>query len=405
MKYIKKLNNCIACDSNKLHVILNLGNQPLANSFLKNKNKNELKFPLKLCKCKNCHHLQLSHAVDPDKLFKNYLYVSGTTTTQLQYFEWFAKQTFKKLKFIPQNILDIGCNDGSQLDVYKKYGIKTYGIDPAKNLYKLSSKNHNVVCDYFNSYKYPKDTKFDLIICQNAFAHNFDQKQFLEKAKTLLANNGKIYITISQAKMIENNEFDTIYHEHLSFYCVNSMNILCKRVGLNLNNVLVHPIHGTTYIFEISKNIFKNDNLNKFLLKEKKAKLNLESTYIKYAGKCKQISKNFVNKIKELKKKQYVLIGYGAPAKANTFLNYCKIDLDFVIDDNSLKQNLYTPGRKIKIYNSSKLKDIKLNNQNVCFVPLAWNFFEEIYKKIKLIRNKKTDLYLKYFPHIKEIKP
>ena len=161
-----KIKNCLACGSKKLSEILNLNKQPLANSYQKNLYKKEKKYELKVNTCLKCTHLQLSIAVDPKIIYRNYNYVSSTTKTYLNYMNKFYKFCIKNSsKFIKKNILDIGCNDGSQLDVFKKNNFKTFGVDPAKNIYKISSKKHKIYCSFFDKKIVKKiNQKFDLII-------------------------------------------------------------------------------------------------------------------------------------------------------------------------------------------------------------------------------------------------
>ena len=169
-----KIKNCLACGSRKLVKILDLNRQPLANSYLKSQNAKEKKYELKVNTCLKCTHLQLSIAVDPRVIYRNYDYVSGTTKTYLNYMKEFYKFCIKNsLQPVYKNILDVGCNDGSQLDEFKKKNFKTFGVDPARNIYKISSKKHKIYCDFFNKKTVKKiNKKFDLIILQNSFAHN-----------------------------------------------------------------------------------------------------------------------------------------------------------------------------------------------------------------------------------------
>jgi len=389
---------CVVCGQSDLIEVLDLGIQPLANSFKNTKTDHENCYPLRMNRCEYCSHLQLSHFVHPDELFKNYLYVSGTSKTQLEYFEWFAKMVSDKIKTNNGKVLDIGCNDGSQLDFLKTIGFETFGIDPAINLHPLSSKNHNVICDYFNEDNVQFSEKFNLIICQNAFAHNYNQLQFLEKSKSILANNGLIFITISQALMIMNNEFDTIYHEHYSYYNVKSMDILCKRAGLFLVDMIPHPIHGTSYIFVISSTNNPSQNIQRLIEEERVNGLHDSNVYKNYSAQAKKISKDFKLITDELRTKGFTLIGYGSPAKGNTMLNFSDVVLDFIVDDNPLKQNKFTPGTSIPIYGIDSLDKYK-NLDSICFIPLAWNFFDEISKKISNKRTGKTT-YIRYFPFV-----
>ena len=290
MKNCEEIKECIACGNNNLVPLLDLGLQPLANSFLKSDEELEPYFPLATKYCKDCFHVQLTHKVNPDLLFKNYLYVSGTAKTQLEYFDWFAKFVVENGK--PARVLDIGCNDGSQLDAFKRYGTLTFGVDPAENLYEKSSKNHHVVCGYFDENIYLAN-EFDAVICQNAFAHNYNQLSFLRNMKRVLSDNGLIYITTSQADMIMNGEFDTIYHEHLSFYTIKSMNELCKRADLNLIEVLKHPIHGNSFIFVISKSKSRPAYIELKMNEEKLWNLYDPNLYEAYVIECKEMIGEF----------------------------------------------------------------------------------------------------------------
>jgi len=200
---MKKIENCLCCDNNKLLKILDLNKQPLANSY-HDMNKKLDEFPLALNLCDNCYHLQLTHAINPDLMFKNYLYVSGTTNTLKKYFEWFASFTLS-YKSDSKSILDIACNDGTQLDCYKKLGLITYGIDPAKNISLLSkNKGHEIIIDYFNEKSIGKlnNKKFDIITAQNVFAHNSYPLEFLKMCNKILNNDGYLFIQTSQANMV-----------------------------------------------------------------------------------------------------------------------------------------------------------------------------------------------------------
>ena len=369
--------------------------QPLANLYLKNKNINEKKYELKVNTCLDCTHLQLSIAVDPKIIYQKYDYVSGTTKTYLRYMRDFYKFCVKNSsKTVYKNVLDIGCNDGSQLDVFKKKKFKTYGVDPAKNIFKISSKKHKIYCEFFNKKTIRKiNRKFDLIILQNSFAHNPKPYELLINLKKLMHEKSTLIIQTSQADMCKNKEFDTVYHEHINFFNVKSMLELTKRAKLKLHNVEKRSIHGSSYLFVI-KLRSKSNKIKKILKKEKFLNYNY---YKNWAGECSQIVKNIKKKI-EIIKKEKIIIGYGAAAKANTFLNFSKIKLDYIIDDNKFKQNKFCPGSKIPIKSRYFLKTIK---EDISLLPLAWNFYNEIKNKVKNIRPKKKDTFILCFPKFK----
>ena len=392
------INNCRCCNS-EVTKLLDLNNQPLANSYHA---EGEIidEFPLALNICEKCFHTQLSVVVNPELMFKNYLYVSGTTNTLKEYFDFFAKFTIERYKAhynkSPQSVLDIACNDGTQLDFFKKYNVDTYGIDPAENLLSLSNYKHNIICDYFPSSKIQR--KYNIIVAQNVFAHTHNIFDFLKQCYNILEDEGTLYIQTSQSNMILNNEFDTIYHEHLSFFNSSSMKIIVDRCKLNLNNVFKFDIHGSSYIFEISKNKY-DTNIESVIVQEYERGLYNIETYNLFAANAKKVTTDLKEVISKYKKEGYTIIGYGAAAKGMTLLNFGKIQMDYIIDDNSLKHGLLTPGMNISIGDISILKEKEFTK--ILFVPLAWNFYTEIYKKIKQQRNCAQDVFVKYFPSIK----
>lgn len=381
---------CRVCSNKNIICILDLGLQPLANSFHNNVKDLE-KYPLKLMLCNNCFHLQLSHIVNPDILFKNYIYVSGTSNTLIKYFEWFAQYTLNKQKMYDGTlsnikVLEIACNDGSQLDVYSKYNyIKTIGVDPAENIYSISSKkNHKIYCDYWCDkicdIIIKEYTDVDIIIAENVFAHTEDIHLFLENCKRVMTEKSVLFIQTSQSNMILNNEYDTIYHEHLSFFSVKSMFTVVQKHGLYLNNVDKSDIHGTSFIFEISKT--KNtQNINNMLLKETQLGLHSTDFYAKYSIACINNTDKLKRKLQEYKENGYKIISYGASAKGNTVLNFMNCDyIDYIVDDNNMKWGMYTPGTNIIVRQPSYLK-YEINK--IAILMLTWNFRDEIMRKVK----------------------
>jgi SAM-dependent methyltransferase len=422
MENCTELTSCVACGSHNLKLTLDLNTQPLANSYKMNKDDVQEEYPLAINRCTDCYHIQLTHSVDPHLMFDDYLYVSGTSNTMHSYSENFAKYASKTHSMYtsnqePKHVMDIGCNDGTQLDYFKQMGHYTYGVDPAQNLFERSSKNHTIWCDYFCE-EFIDETilspdgdpmKFDIISAQNVFAHGPEPLKFLENAKHMMHSNTLLFIQTSQAFMVRNNEFDTIYHEHISFFNIQSMNELCKRAGLYLLDVQYMPIHGTSYAFVISKSPeirtpFMEGKIDQLIEIERNAGMYDEQTYIDYTKNADEIVKMLKYETDYVQQNMigWNVVGYGAAAKGMTLLNYSKIKLDFIVDDNPLKQGRFTPGSSIPIVSIDKIDDLT----TTLFVPLAWNFFDEIRRKIKERRNKedhKYDRFITYFPRV-EIK-
>jgi SAM-dependent methyltransferase len=388
-----EITSCIACGSNDLNLFFDLGRQPLANAYRNSPDEHEDVFPLAVNSCKNCRHVQLTHAVKPSLMFKNYAYLTGVSNTTKKFFDWFAYYSINAVKGNPKTVLDVGCNDGSQLDVYKRYGLETYGIDPAENICEIAAKNHNVVCDFFTNN--PFDKRFDIVIIQNAFAHNNDQYALLNNLKACMSDNGLIFIATSQADMIVNGEFDTIYHEHISFYNTKSMSILAERCGLFLIDVQRYHIHGGSYIFVLSKNNTPNESVQESILQEEQRGFYSPDTLRKFTAKAIIATVKFEKIIEDRRSQGYKIVGYSSPAKGQTFLNYANTTLDFIIDDTPFKQNKYTPGTSIHVVGQEGFD--RIEQDKVAFVILAWNFYDEIVSKIKAKRPNKQDIFINYF--------
>lgn len=385
-----QIEQCLCCGNDNLFVVLDLNNQPPANSF-HTETESPDNYELKLMGCDSCWHTQLSIAVDPAELFKHYLYVSGTSKTLKDYFDWFAGHYTEATA---GKVLDIACNDGTQLDSFKQLGWTTYGVDPAENLFAASSaKGHSVTCDFWSTEVAQSLPEFDLIVAQNVFAHTANINEFLQACKTVMHNDTTLVIQTSQANMFDNNEFDTIYHEHISFFSTLSMKTVCERNGLHLNNVYKTDIHGTSYVFEIGLAYAVSGSVESHLMQEQtRYSKDFFEQYRSNAINCLNQLKTFVD-INRLNKR---VVGYGAAAKGMTVLNAGSIKLDYIVDDNPLKQGLLSPGINIPIVSNQQLID---SEEDIIIIPLAWNFYDEICKRVKELRPNNKDLFVRYFPH------
>jgi SAM-dependent methyltransferase len=399
MKNCIELNECLACGSTDLKLELNLGEQPLANNFLSNPGKNET-YPLAVNRCTACCHLQLTHVVDPEIIYRDYAYVSGTSQTYLDYMRWFAKWCREYSDRWRGHVLDIGCNDGSQLDAFASLGFNTYGVDPAENLYATSSaKGHRIVCGFWDkkSIKQLAHDRFDIVVAQNSFAHNPDPVKYLKLLAPLMKEKGLFFIQTSQADMVRNGEFDTVYHEHVNFYNINSMYELARRADMYLVDAVKTPIHGTSYVFVLSTSNLKPKHVKNLLAME--SDLMNPKVYSRWVSVAEEIKNDFAATCHEYRESGYRLVGYGAAAKGMTLLNYAQVDLDVIIDDNPLKQGTYSPGRDIPVVSSDYLNELT-DKDRVLFIPLAWNVYTEIKSKICSVRQMPDDRFLRYFPEV-----
>ena len=384
--------NCRCCGSNKLKRVLSLGYQPLANNLLENITDEYKEYPLELNVCEDCFNCQLSVAIDSDEMFSNYLYKSSTTKSFRDHFAAAAKKYINDFKLDKDSyIIDVGSNDGIGLKPFLDEGFSNIqGIEPAKNLADLANKNGiNTFHGYLDEKALnPIKNGADLILASNVFAHADDLKSMAESMKKLIKPDGKIIIEVQYIlKTIKDLTFDNIYHEHTNYWSVTSLDKFFKDLGLKIFNVEEIDTHGGSIRVYVSqeKEIRISKNVQDFLKNEENFGLKKISTYIDFGKKIENLKKQVLKNIKSIKETYPSIIGYGAPAKASTALNYFKIkdEIDFIVEDNQLKHEKFIPGVKIPIVSKEKIK----NNDAVILV-LAWNFFDEIKKNNSNIKNK-----------------
>jgi len=405
MENCQPITECLACGNQDLVLTLDLGNQPLANNFRSTAGtEGEARYPLAINRCTHCNHLQLTHAVDPELIYRNYLYVSGTSLTYLEYMTWYANWVREQFNYWVDTVLDIGCNDGSQLDAFRRAQFRTWGVDPAENLHSFSSARHKVVCGFWNEQTAAQldRSEFQVITTQNAFAHIPDPLSYLKLAAEHLRKDGKIFISTSQADMVLNGEFDTIYHEHISYYNAYSMKCLAERAGLYLVDVIKTPIHGTSYIFVLAKQPLNEHRVKNILAMEQAAGLQTAMTYYDWNHRVERLLEALSEQVEEFRGFGLFkhVIGYGAAAKGMTLINASGVKLDAVIDDNPLKQGTYCPGTAIPVVSKDYIEQLP-RDEATLFIPLAWNFYDEISRKIKSIRDQEGDAFMRYFPELR----
>ena len=387
------LDKCVACGGSNLVQFLDLAKQPLANNYHDGSGAGE-SYQLGLNLCTDCYHTQLPVSVNPKEMFDHYLYVTGTSQTLRDYCDWFAEFVDAREDIDHGNILDIACNDGTQLDSFRKLGWKTFGVDPAKNLFEIALEKGHMVRNAYWPISYPQ---MDVITAQNVCAHTPNPLEFLEGVKTSLAPNGTAYIQTSQSQMYQRNEFDTTYHEHISFFSANSMNTLAKRAGLVLTDIVITPIHGDSYVFVLKHPGAEIKNsVTETIRKEAKEGRQSPNFYHLFGNNARKIVEQLKDLVTKCQAEGTPVVGYGAAAKGMTVLNANDIQLDWIVDDNELKQGLLTPGTNIPIKDRSSL-DI---DEHIVVVPLAWNFFDEIKSNVEAIRKDKSTQYVQYFPRV-----
>ena len=378
--------DCRSCGNKSLKRFISLGYQPLANNLKNNKNDKVKFYPLEVNFCENCFNCQLSVSIDSKEMFSNYLYTSSTSKVFRSHFEEAAKNYVKEFKLKKKSfIIDVGSNDGVALKPFKDMGFKKIlGIEPAKNLAKLANNKGIKTKNMFLTLKNLKKIKgnADLILASNVFAHSDNLKEMAQCMCKLLKKNSVIVIEFQYIiNTLKDMTFDNIYHEHYNYWSLTSFLNFIKNFKLKIYKVKKIDTHGGSLRVYLSNNIkIKEDkSVKKILKEEERFGIKKFSTYENFGKKITKLKKNFLKNIQNLKKnnKEKKIIGYGAPAKATTALNFygIKNEIDFIIEDNPMKHNKFIPGVDIQIKSKNKIK----NDDNILIV-LAWNFFEDIKK-------------------------
>ena len=376
---------CRSCGNTNLKRFISLGFHPLANNLLKKQKEKCEFYPLEVNYCNECHNCQLSVSVDAKKMFSNYLYTSSTSKIFKDHFVRASKKYIKDLKLSRKKsyIIDVGSNDGVALKPFLELGFKkVLGIEPAKNLAKLANKNRirtfNGFLEKKNLYKIKKNA--DLILASNVFAHSDKLKEMAECMLKLLSKKGTLIIEVQYLiNTLKDLTFDNIYHEHYNYWSLTSLVNFFNQFNAKIFKSEQVNTHGGSLRIYIKKDmkVKVENSVTQMLKNEENFGIKEFKTYKDFGEKVYNIRNNVRKNIKNLKRENKSIIGYGAPAKATTALNFFGIsnEIDFIVEDNKLKHNKFIPGVQIPIKNKSKIK-----NKNNTLIVLAWNFFQDIKK-------------------------
>ena len=392
--------SCLACGGEELRPVLSLGDQALANSYRDPGDTSpERTFPLDLNRCPRCFHCQLGTAVDPDLLYRNYLYVSGTTATLRSYFEWFATRIATAAPGA-RSVLELACNDGTLLNVLRARGYEVAGVDPAENLRALTAEaGLDVRCTYWTEAEADAlGRQFDVLVAMNVLAHGADPLGFLRACNQALRPGGRLFVQTSQAFMIDRGEFDTIYHEHHSFFTTRSMQALAGRAGLRVVAAEHVPVHGTSLLFTLSADLPVEPSVGTMLTQEEARGLYQDATYDRFAADAASVRTRLAAVVAAHKQRGFRVLGYGAAAKGNTVLQFANgAGVEAVVDDNVLKQGRNLPGTGLPVLTPGALAAIA---DPVLHVVTAWNFRDEIVRRIRAVRPQMADRFVAYFPDV-----
>lgn len=381
--------DCRLCGSTDLVEVFSFGETPPANAYLSPDalDTAEILASLVVRACTACKLVQLRDVVDPEVLFRNYLYVAGTSPVFVAHFAEYAKTVAKRFGLTKRSlVVDVGSNDGVLLSHFKKLGMKILGIDPAKNIAAEATKNGLPTLPEFFTPEIAHSVRKEhgtasVITANNVFAHTDDVVGFVESVKELLAPGGVFVFEAQYLKdFIEKNLFDMTYHEHLCYYHLTPLVPFFKRLGLRVFDVEQVPTHGGSIRVYVrwDKGPHKTTPRVAKMLKEEAA-LNNISTYHAFGKRITTIGEKLRSLLGELRGQGKRVVGYGAPAKATTLCYALGIDgetLEYIVDDSKMKQGLHMPGTHIPIKSPEVLYS---NKPDVCLI-LAWNFADSIVK-------------------------
>lgn len=394
---------CRICDSKDFSLIVDLKNQPCGLHFIKKEEiGSEPFYPLRLIYCQKCQTAQLDYTIKKEVVYSDHTYLSGITRSLKRHFDSVAKDVddrfFKNQK--NKSILDIGSNDGTQLQSYKDLGFDILGVEASKSISEIAnSKDIPTIYRFFNLQTAKEiNKKFDVINASGVFFHLEELHSVADGIKLLLKDDGIFVVQFLYMKNImENVAFDQIYHEHLLYYTLKTVEVLLNRHGLELFDGYFSSIHGGSIIaFAAHKNKkSKSRRLLELIKKEEISRCNECRSYINFAKKLGKLKKENLEFLFDRKEQGKTIYGMGAPVKGNTLLNYFGVSKDlltYLVEKNPLRKNLFSPGTHIPI-----VMEDEIISPDVYYV-LAWNFKDEILKNNENLIKKGVEFYFPINP-------
>ncbi len=389
---------CRFCDSPLQDSFVDLGISPLSNSYLRRVELNKMEpfYPLHAYVCASCFLVQLVEFQSPEQIFSDYAYFSSFSETWLKHAKIYVEQMTNRFQFNSMSqVVEIASNDGYLLQYFKEQGFPVLGIEPAKNVAKIAEQiGIPTITEFFGSetaLQLCRDGKqADLLIGNNVLAHVPNLNDFVKGLKILLKPNGIISMEFPHLlNLIKENQFDTIYHEHFSYLSLLTVKKMFAARELTIFDVQELPTHGGSlriyarHADDESKPI--SDNVAKLLSKEKREGLCNMDTYTSFSSRVQATKRKLLEFLIKVKDADKSIVGYGAPAKGNTILNYCGIREDFIdytVDRSPHKQGLFLPGTHIPILHPEKILETKPDYVLI----LPWNIKEEIIDQMSCIR-------------------
>ena len=401
-KIVVNKSYCACCRSTALNKIYNFGSVPLAGQYI-NKNEKYSTYPLSISICEFCLHIQVDQYIDSNLLFKDYRYMSGFSMTN--HFKNFLEEI--KIRFKNLNnyeIVEIGSNDGTFLTMLSEISKHVIGFEPSRNISQISlAKGNNVINDFFSKdiiiQNNLQEKSKDLITASNCFAHISEIDEILDSVKYLLKpETGTFIIEVHYTpNLIKELQYDFIYHEHMYYYSISSLNALLKRKGMQIYDYEFIPVHGGSIRIysKVSNSKVLNSKILQLIEKEiNYYKLNVAGTIL--SDKIHNHIQESKNLFIRLKNQNKSIVGFGASGRVNAFLNYINIDtsiIDYILDESPERANRYIPQVNIPVLLYESTSNYKFD---ILYLS-AWNFSEKIIPKFK---NSKYNSKIQFFPEI-----
>ncbi len=388
----RKRQACRGCGGSALSRFLSLGPTPLANSFLRSPGEfaGEASFPLDVYLCETCSLVQLLDVINPEVLFRNYIYVTGTSDTIAAHNRELARTAVERMRLGGGDlVVEVASNDGSLLRCFRDHGVRTLGVEPALNVAEIArSTGIETVTEFFGADVAPRLRQdygpAAIVIGNNVLAHVDDSQGFLRGCRDLLRAGGQVIIEAPYlGDLLDRLEYDTIYHEHLCYFSVTALMHLCAAVGLVVVQMDHVPVHGGSLRMYAGRREDFGTHAPAVVAwsaREQHDGLTAFSRYERLAAAVEANRRANVGLLRDLKGQGKTVAGYGAPAKGNTLLNYCGIGTDllpYTVDKSPLKVGLWTPGMHIPVLPVAAL----LERQPDYVFILAWNFSDEIMRQ------------------------
>lgn len=390
---------CRVCDGTRLEKVLDLGNQPWCNHFLKPEEVgNEPAYPLRLVYCHDCSTTQLDFTVKKEIMFGDHTYLSGVTKSLSNHFKNVALEVDKIVpcKNRKKSVLDIGSNDGTQLKHFQAMGYEVLGVESSKTTARIAQEAGVPTLNAFFNLETAQSIgkKFDVINAAGVFFHLEELHSVTKGIKEALEEDGTFMVQFLYMKrIVENLAFDQIYHEHLLYYNLKNIEVLLNRHGLEMVDCHLTPIHGGSMIGYVTHagRKPKTQRYLDALKSEESNRSNEISTYFEFARRVEEMKKRDLDYLSQKKKEGKRIFGMGAPVKGNTLLNYFgvgKSHLDCLVEKNTLRKGLVSPGMHLPVVMEHELK----SPPDVYYV-LAWNFKKEILANNKNLIDQGVEFY------------